>query len=351
MTNVTDIDSMGDESYYDFKIAVVAITPIILGSVHSLVRSIFHFLIPCLFVIFTTKDGSQGKKMDNIVSKGWCESRELSPSLPPGSGTHFVWIKGPVIVMKNSGGGGGGFGRRGPSSMEGSSSRYTIYCPRFTKSSSEIQELLLGGAKKINILWVESGNSYNFSTTSSESIAPKPFRWQQSLAENVCSVYSKKERVSILLCGAPGLGKTSSCNAIALVLRQTLNVEPIIVRGVSLTQTGFTLGEINSPTSKKPVILIIDEIDSSIKYAEEQKEKCGEFRSIAKDPTSMLSFLDRVNETSGYVLLLTSNLDADEFICDKSIYHRYTRKGRVDTIYNVRGDPCKMEKVSIVERH
>ena len=348
MMNITSIfenKTTGEDPHYDFKIVFVALTPIILGFTQILLNNFYHFLIPCIFTILTTKEGSQGRKMDNIASEGWCETRQVTPSLLPGRGMILIWIgRIPVIIVKG-GNSSVGRGRRGE--RDEPSPQYTIYCPRCTNVRDEIIKLLMGRSDEINILWIESGNAFEFSLNSTKTIAPEPFNWQRSLSKEVRSNYERNSRASVLICGEPGLGKTSTCIAIALILKQQLKIDPIVVRGINLTQSGFTLGELNSPTPKKPVILVIDEIDAIIRYAEEQKERGEKFRSVAKDPSSLLGFLDRVNETNHYIIIMTSNLDVDNFVDRNSTYYRYARKGRIDNVYSVYGDPLEMKDVSL----
>jgi SpoVK/Ycf46/Vps4 family AAA+-type ATPase len=135
----------------------------------------------------------------------------------------------------------------------------------------------------------------------------------------------------VLICGPMGTGKSTIGELLAVELKNVLKLPTEVVKNMDLTLKGLLLEDVfATPTLGSPVVLMLDEFDTTIEHAESEKSGKGEGTSLAETPTSLLSLLDRLNRTPYLVVIATSNRTVAEMTASTSIYGRYTRAGRID---------------------
>jgi hypothetical protein len=323
-TNNTLLIEEDEENFLQDRIIMVALTSMFLGIAHGVISGFFRLLIVFVCNIWKTVGSSQGQKMDSIVSKGFCELRELNHSRTPGNGIHIIWIKGPVVAIRGNSYEQSDRGR--PSKI----AKYNIYCLRFTYSSLAIQESLLGPSNKLSVKWRESSGSV---LSLQSTILLNPYQWQLEIAEIIYIMYKNHEKISVLICGFPGSGKTTMCNISATVLKDRLGVQPDIRKGYTLETSGFELSDLPVATYQKPVILAGDEIDCTISHAEKDNEKSKKPDSLAHNPSTLLNTLDLINDIQYLIFLTTSNKTIKEL---SEIRHgAYIRKGRINIKFQI----------------
>lgn len=76
------------------------------------------------------------------------------------------------------------------------------------------------------------------------------------------------------------------------------------------------------------IVLLFDEFDTAIDFAEKPKEGKGDAKSLADSPATLLSLLDRINRIDHLIVIASTNKTNAEMTT--GVYARYTRKGRLD---------------------
>ncbi len=238
--------------------------------------------------------------MDSIAAKGWCEIRKITISFLPGDGMTIIWRKGPIVAVRHKG--------HGENHSQGSFASYTIYCLRFTHSSSAICAELMGDSDKIKIIRIVSGHGYHSSSISVSVDAPsKSYDWQSKIAKQARESYKIKKKESFLICGKPGVGKSETSVIIADVLKKSFDIEPYVVEGFSLTTGGITIESMPKPTDKNPVVVVLNEIDTVFAYAGDGTKKGDKFHTMAQDPEALTGTLDWMNRMDNLIVVATSN--------------------------------------------
>lgn len=125
-----------------------------------------------------------------------------------------------------------------------------------------------------------------------------------------------------LISGRAGSGKSF----LAQILAKRLN--GILCSSYSPTQYGHSIDEVYftiSPTKKKPLILLIDEIDIKISFPNEEKP-CEWLTKDVKDKSSWSHFMDKVSSMDNLFVIMTTNVPFDDL---DEIDRSYFREGRV----------------------
>ena len=254
------------QGFIQDRILMVALTSIFLGLAHKIISGFFCILMILFFSVWSTDGVGPGNKMDCLLAeKGFCSQRSINVSYSPENGWHFIWYNGPMIVCRST-----KFNSETDRGRPQPFPYFTVYCLRLTPSAKTIKTFLLGVNSEIKVRKIEIGNSYNCSYINlGITISEKPYKWQAEIVTRIQSTYQAQKRASVLICGHSGAGKTEVSIYIAEMFKKILKVEPIVVVGVSMTTNGLTLSSvIKNPTSKNPIILVLNEVDSAIRNAD-----------------------------------------------------------------------------------
>lgn len=197
---------------------------------------------------------------------------------------------------------------------------------------------------KIEVSNFESASPWQTSfDTSFESLpSARPYDGQAQVVDTVVREYQRrllhcdKKRLSVLVTGEPGTGKTN----LGLFLAHRLKGR--VVFGYDLTAPGISLGEMWKlcPSRDSPVILVLDEIDTALKFADENKETKDAYRCLAQNKTALNTLFDRFERTRYLIVVGTSNVPFQDLW---SKYRSGIRKGRFDLCYTLHRTRCQLE--------
>lgn len=207
-----------------------------------------------------------------------------------------------------------------------SNNEYILYA--FTKKSYDfIHDEIFAINNKIKTRFVS--NLGDDSRTVDGTLEPlqNPYEWQNNLCREIINYYEKNSRASVLISGKPGIGKTRLGDVLASKIKNTLHVISIVYKNVNLTEPGISVWSLEMDQSEdRPNIIIIDEYDDVIKYAEREKDQMGRI-AIANSRASLLTFLDYINLLQHVIIIFTTNKSLSEF------EEVYVRSGRIDIKY------------------
>jgi len=141
---------------------------------------------------------------------------------------------------------------------------------------------------------------------------------------------------SCLICGKPGIGKTSVAPILAEMLTKKYNKNVVIYSGFDILNEKHTMGMIfEKGIHDKLYILCIDDVDIGIQFADQNKDilqtgkgKCA----IARNKVSYNRALDIFKTFTQIMIFATANTSADELTAK---FPSYVREGRFDIKINM----------------
>ena len=137
---------------------------------------------------------------------------------------------------------------------------------------------------------------------------------QLAIVKRVLDYFGKETRCSVLVTGRPGTGKST----IAFLLAIALNGE--LCKSYKPTMPGLefsTLLSTAKQTKKKPLIVLLDEIDSTIKRISIGIPPHDRYTIWIYDKESFNNLLDDIQKMTYVILIMTSNKTKEEI--DKSV--------------------------------
>jgi hypothetical protein len=154
----------------------------------------------------------------------------------------------------------------------------------------------------------------------------KPYDFQSAVGRKVIELYEKQGHVSALVCGKPGIGKSSLVYVVKDMLKAA-GKAPTVVTGFRLTTIGMSLSTLTGFGAARdtPLIGDITEFDGAINFAEsaEMKEK----ECLAKDKAALKSTLETLMHMPYTIAILSGNTPLT------SLDTCYTHSGAVDFTY------------------
>lgn len=161
-----------------------------------------------------------------------------------------------------------------------------------------------------------------------------PYKSQQTIIDNIEQIYNQKNIARVLIYGQPGLGKSLT----ALFLANKLQGSICSTFNFCDPGDGFhTLYEATNPEEKKPLVLLIDEIDVHLTNIVDNKVKHDHHYSPVEvyNKNTWNNFFD--NFDWGFynyvIIIMTSNKNKEYF---DNLDPSYLRPGRVDAIYELK---------------
>ena len=180
------------------------------------------------------------------------------------------------------------------------------------------------------------------SSSSTYACPWKPLRWQKQVLQETMKHWGSSGRVSVLLSGAMGIGKSRLADFISLELRKRHGVAGTVIKGFNACIKGQALEDCleTLPTREETCILLLDEFDDWVRMAERLDQnlcpldnaavhESREGNAFADTPSSLLALLDRLQTIENCFIIATTNLDLSHFTKDPRT-GRYIRKGRFD---------------------
>jgi hypothetical protein len=153
---------------------------------------------------------------------------------------------------------------------------------------------------------------------------------QENIVSRIIEFYNTKKRCTAFIHGLPGSGKTTIAYLLATELNGTLckTFNPI--------EPGDTLSNLIDrvkPNKMKPLIILMDEINTTIRKIHNQSiDPHKDIPIPVFDKTTFNGFLDDMKYNPYIILLLTSNESKEAIdLLDKS----YIREGRVNEYFTM----------------
>lgn len=301
-------------------IITAVIVSVLVGLAPQLLTFAHYIITAMFFNVIVVSDLRKVSSIDTHIGKiGYCSSRQSRAGNPPGDGLH--WFEGTIAHRETTKGG----------ERSSDKTSYTLYVRQ--KNLSGINSMLSGDSNDVLIRWVYVPVPWRVSITDMyQAVSFSPYSWQTlALREIMIRYLDNNHMASVLLIGEPGKGKSSIADLLAVKMKRELQVEPIVVKGLDLTAKGITVDDfVQCPSFSSPLIICLDEYDTFVKHAENMNgdEGKGDGNAIAKNRSTLLSFLDRLNRTSFLIIIASTN--------DLNISHdpAYTRRGRFDVHIN-----------------
>lgn len=185
-------------------------------------------------------------------------------------------------------------------------------------------------------IYIRKGSYHHFQYTSKpfNIHINTPYKSQQTIINSIEQIYNQKNRARVLIYGQPGLGKSLT----ALFLANKL-------QGGICTTFNFcdpgdefhTVYQTANPEEKKPLVLLIDEIDVHLTNIVENKVKHEHTYCPVEvyNKNTWNIFFD--NFDWGFynhvIIIMTSNKNKEYF---DALDPSYLRPGRVDAIYELK---------------
>jgi hypothetical protein len=153
---------------------------------------------------------------------------------------------------------------------------------------------------------------------------------QENIISKIIEYYKENKKCTTFINGLPGSGKTNIAFLLAAELNGTL------CKKFNPVEPGDTLcGLIDrvKPTFKRPLIILLDEINIMIRKIHTQSVPLHKnIPVLVFDKTSFNSFLDDMKYESNIILLLTSNESRKQMdLLDPS----YIREGRINKYFEM----------------
>ena len=112
--------------------------------------------------------------------------------------------------------------------------------------------------------------------------------------------------------------------------KQSSIIETSVLEGWGPKQKGISLQKalknFDPSSAQCPIIIVVNDIDKSVLFAEENNEPKDENSCVAQDKTSLSNTMDYISRNEGLIVLYTMNEDPT-FIKQ---FNSYFRKGRID---------------------
>jgi len=260
------------------------------------------------------------ERLDQLFSEyGWSQKRLFEPGYYPADGWHFMFKQGGMMIAQKT---------TLKSERNGDEKFYEVYI--FGYNLYEwLKKNMRGDVNTIDVKLCITPTIWRLETY----IIPRiikyhPYEWQKHVLCSLTKLFEEQEHASLLLWGDSGAGKSEIAYFINKKIMQESNVEiePITVEA-DITKRGLCLSDLCvNPLKERPIILLLNELDSIILHAENETDANSDGMSLAGTKTSLLNTLDQINRFPNVILIATMNANPDV------IPLVYRRPGRFDLI-------------------
>ncbi len=286
--------------------------PLAIGAVRWLIQMVFHTAV--------IEHYTWIQNMDHYMSiNGWCSSYTFSHIRQPGHGYHMGWCNGGLfIAMKER------------VNLTNITNEYWYIYALRSATIDALRARIFGDPNMIKVQYINRVDQWSKVRGSGLVVAfAKPRPWQSAAIIPIIEHYDKHKQCTVLICGKPGVGKTTLGRIIASEMRRILKTDATLIQGVDFRSKGIGLDDlIYNLSDSHPSILVVDEFDEAIEHAESKETLRTESRAIADTASGLLSTLDRISETTNLIVIATTNKPLDVFLDPNGCYARYIRDGR-----------------------
>ena len=200
-------------------------------------------------------------------------------------------------------------------------------------------------------LYDRTGNYFWLDYDKRELIVDKYFsnKKQSVIIEEIIGLYGCIRNFVVLIHGGPGSGKSMCSILLAKHLKGSL------VRTFNPTDPGDNLASLYAtvqPTEDKPLILVLDEVDTL--YKKVHNNLIAQHKHIPiqiYDKTTLNRFFDDINLGlyPNVIILMTSNISPEDI--EKQYDPSFIREGRVDMKFHLeKEDICEVHEIIETEK-
>ncbi len=237
-----------------------ALIVIALGGLAAALLSLLKVIVHVVFHVLCVEEQAQVSALDRLLADtGYCSSRLVGFNRMPGNGFHFFVLQGPIFALRSS----------KESSRGDTHTRYVLYVLGRGAMDAVLRHLV-GNPRDISVRYVYAPAAWRTSSVSTRSEPPATaYTWQEAATAAVLGRFERHGRATLLVCGAPGTGKSTLGELIAVALHEKLLINAEVVKNFDLTLRGMLLEDaFSTPSATVPVILNLDEFDAMIEHAE-----------------------------------------------------------------------------------
>ena len=294
---------------------------LLVGIAPAVVAALGPVLVGIVVGALVVTDRSAVARLDRRVALGWCSARAAETRLPA-DGWHLAWLGGrlPCLAIRQTSTGSGNHPVAAP--------RWTVYSfdPATARARITAPDAAAGGTRQHKMVVVEQPSPWELVTSTLYVGAPKPRAWQVEALKAMLNAYSAPtggtaRRVTALVCGPPGVGKSALGVLFAEALAANADatgaapVIATIIRGFDPCRAGAALGKVlndgGEPLSPAtPLVLELAEYDGAVGQAAAQQNApatSAECKPIASTKTGLLTMLDTIASVSDLIAILTTN--------------------------------------------
>jgi SpoVK/Ycf46/Vps4 family AAA+-type ATPase len=219
--------------------------------------------------------------------------------------------------------------------------------------TTEIDSILNGDANRIRVVNCSIINHSINVRLMNKPPLERSYPCQKVVVDYVIDKYrnKKSKNVTVMLSGAPGLGKSTVAFLITQKVKSEFGVDPYLIKGFNVNceqmQYHPVIGHYD-PKNSTPIVLLLDEFDIAMKNAEDgsnteagnEGQRTRPSLAISANKTNLNQFLDAMNDESFLIVVVTTNKTVQEM---QQTYPVYSRKGRFDMLFQMTDqDTCNM---------
>lgn len=271
-------------------------------------------LVTSTYTYSSQEEPQEVKKLEAFVKKNCRSSSRRSKGV--GDGYHIYSLKPPVMVYRHT------------TQLNKPVVEYTISALRHKDIDNFRKQFELSlSADHVLIHQIDSTTiGWEASVSQRTAKVPPAWDWQTKLTTKIIDLYAEQKQVTVLIDGAPGVGKSKLGRYIYQALQKQ---QPLLYEGFNMCKPGLSLtrdilGE-RAGDDTTPIILLINEIDIALAYSHKKHDRMDQM-CHAHDKSTFNEFMDVAAETPNLIMICTTNIALDKL---EQTYSESIREGRV----------------------
>lgn len=180
-------------------------------------------------------------------------------------------------------------------------------------------------------------------------ICEQPKANQEEAIEHIMSAWQAtgKKNIKVLISGERGVGKTYTAYTLKKHIDTVApNTNTLVFDDFDPTAIGVNIRKLalTRASPLTPLILVINEIDISFKYANEDHQNFDPREQHAKNRSTMNNMMDAIGSVSNVIAIYTTEKSYDD-LAKVEEYRSFLRPGRIDLYLNMTNEHTTQRKV------